>query len=65
MILTPGLKQYMRDEPEIGEGLKKKSVMGRLGNPEEIAEAVVFFCSDRASYINAQLISVDGGRVLA
>ncbi len=65
VILTPGLEQYMKDEPEIGEGLKKKSVLGRLGKPEEIAEAVVFFCSDRASYINGQLISVDGGRVLA
>ena len=65
VILTPGITKYMQDEPEIGEGLKKKSVMGRLGKPEEIAEAVVFFCSDRASYINGQLISVDGGRMLA
>ncbi len=65
VILTPGLEQYMKDEPEIGEGLKKRSILGRLGKPEEIAEAVVFFCSDRASYINGQLISVDGGRALA
>ena len=65
VILTPGIRKYMEDEPEIGEGLKKKSVMGRLGKPGEIAEAVVFFCSDRASYISGQLISVDGGRALA
>lgn len=64
VILTPGIKKYMEEEPEIGEGLKKRSVMGRLGKPEEIAEAVVFFCSDRASYISGQLISVDGGRAL-
>ena len=37
------------------------SVMNRLGEPEEIAEAVTFLSSDRASFITGQLLSVDGG----
>jgi 3-oxoacyl-[acyl-carrier protein] reductase len=34
---------------------------GRPGKPEEVAELAAFLCSDRASYINAQNIVVDGG----
>jgi 3-oxoacyl-[acyl-carrier protein] reductase len=36
-------------------------LLGRAGNPEEIAELVAFLTSDRASYINAQAIHIDGG----
>mgnify|MGYP003123401194 FL=1 len=45
----------------MAEGLKRAAAMNRLGEPEEIAEAVVFLCSDRASFITGQLLSVDGG----
>jgi 3-oxoacyl-[acyl-carrier protein] reductase len=34
----------------------------RLGAPEEIARAVVFFISDDSSYVTGQTISVDGGK---
>jgi NAD(P)-dependent dehydrogenase (short-subunit alcohol dehydrogenase family) len=61
VIRTPGIEKYMEEQPRIAQGLLKSSVMDRLGEPEEIAEAVVFFCSDRASFITGQLLSVDGG----
>ncbi|MEO0924630.1 MAG: SDR family oxidoreductase [Cyanobacteria bacterium J06643_13] len=35
--------------------------MNRPGNPQEIAQAVVWLCSDRASYITGQTLAVDGG----
>jgi len=37
--------------------------LGRAADPQEIAEAIVFLASDRASYLNGAVIPVDGGRV--
>lgn len=61
VIRTPGVEQYFGEQPKIAEGLKKAAVMGRIGEPEEIAAAVVFLCSDQASFITGQILSVDGG----
>jgi len=61
VIRTPGVEQYFEEQPQMAEGLKRAAAMNRLGEPEEIAEAVVFLCSDRASFITGQLLSVDGG----
>jgi NAD(P)-dependent dehydrogenase (short-subunit alcohol dehydrogenase family) len=37
--------------------------MGRVGTPEEIAEAVVWLCSDAASFVTGHTMTVDGGHV--
>lgn len=61
VIRTPGLERHFKEQPQVEEQLKAASVVGRLGEPNDIAEAVVFLCSDRASFITGQLLSVDGG----
>lgn len=42
---------------------REHTILGRLGKPEEIAEAVTFLSSDRASFVTGQTLTVDGGRI--
>lgn len=46
----------------IFEGMAQESPMQRIAEPKEIAEAIAFLASDRASYINGINVPVDGGR---
>ena len=49
-----------RDSRHIGRD-PGRMVVGRIGTPEEIANAVVWLCSDDASFVNGVLLSLDGG----
>jgi 3-oxoacyl-[acyl-carrier protein] reductase len=41
----------------------RKNALGRMGKPEELANATVFLCSERASYITGVSLNLDGGRL--
>jgi NAD(P)-dependent dehydrogenase (short-subunit alcohol dehydrogenase family) len=47
--------------PQMADMVKETNPMGRDGEPEEVAEAVVWLCSDAASYVNGHAMSIDGG----
>lgn len=59
-VRTPMIEAMLAD-PETAAGRAAVVPMGRVGRPEEIAEACVFLLSDRASYVNAAALKVDGG----
>src|SRR4051812_12443215 len=48
-------------QTEALEGMLKLVPMGRYGRPEEIADAVLWLCSDASSFVTGQSVSVDGG----
>lgn len=62
-IDTPMLQGYMGLGPAVEKAIKAGQPGGRLGLPEEIAEAVVWLCSDRASFVTGTPMLVDGGAV--
>jgi NAD(P)-dependent dehydrogenase (short-subunit alcohol dehydrogenase family) len=65
-VVSPGFTLTTRNEkaygdPDIAAGRRRLVPSGRIGESLDMANAIVFLASDRASYINAQEILVDGG----
>lgn len=62
---TEGLKQELgvKSEEEARRLAARKNSLNRFGKPEELANATVFLCSERASYITGVSLNLDGGRL--
>ncbi len=61
VIQTPMVENVINAQPELTEGLLMLEPIGRLGQPEEIAETVVWLCSDAASFVTGHAMASDGG----
>ena len=62
-IETPMTGAHTSANPDLEAWMKKVQPMGRLGTAEEVAEAVVWLCSDRASFTTGHALLMDGGLV--
>lgn len=66
-VIAPGFIDTNMTEilkPEIKADILKSIPVGKIGSPEDIANAVLFFASDTSAYITGQVLAVDGGMTM-
>jgi NAD(P)-dependent dehydrogenase (short-subunit alcohol dehydrogenase family) len=64
VIQTPMVDRLAAARPGIVDALLAVKPMGRLGTPDEVAAAIVWLCSDAASFTTGHALTVDGGYVV-
>ncbi len=60
IIDTPMVRRLISGREGYESSISSRQPVGRLGNPQEIAEAVVWLCSDAASFVTGHAMAVDG-----
>lgn len=50
--------------PEVLDRARERSVLGRLGDPQDVANVVVFLCSEQARHVTGAVVPIDGGYML-
>jgi NAD(P)-dependent dehydrogenase (short-subunit alcohol dehydrogenase family) len=60
-VRTPMLRAFVGGDDEILERMGRRAPLARLGEPVEIAEAIVWLLSDAARYVTGECLAADGG----
>lgn len=63
-VINERARSQGKKPEEVREEMMRKTPLGRLGRPEDVAAAVLFLLSEEAEYITGQSLTVDGGRSL-
>ena len=61
VVRTEGIEKYLATDERHEARFLRGIAMNRLANPSELAEVVIWLCSDKSSYVTGQSLSVDGG----
>jgi 3-oxoacyl-[acyl-carrier protein] reductase len=61
VILTPMLKDFTDEELE---AIRQETPLGLLGQPEDVAELIVYLASERAGFMTGQILGINGGLVI-
>lgn len=61
VIATQMIRDFVGEIPEVEQAMTVMQPVNRMGRPEEIADAVLWLCSEEASFVTGANISVDGG----
>jgi NAD(P)-dependent dehydrogenase (short-subunit alcohol dehydrogenase family) len=64
-LIETRLSAALTSSPEIVRRITERTAVGRVGQPDEIAGAALFFASDAASYVTGQTLAVDGGLTIS
>jgi meso-butanediol dehydrogenase / (S,S)-butanediol dehydrogenase / diacetyl reductase len=64
-IETPWVRRLVDDAGESLDALRARQLLGRLGTPEEIADAILYLASEAAAFLTGTLLTVDGGLTAA
>ena len=64
IIKTPMMDRFTGGTPEGRERVIAQEPIGRMGKPEAIAAAVLWLCSDAASFVTGAAMVVDGGQTV-
>ena len=62
-VIKTRLSEELWKEPAVGEAVAKRTALGRLGEPEDVAGAVLYLASDASSYVTGETIVIGGGSV--
>jgi dehydrogenase/reductase SDR family member 4 len=62
-LIETRFSEALWKNPEILDGYLESTPLGRAGQPEEVGGAVVYLCSDAASYVTGQTLLLDGGHL--
>lgn len=63
VIKTPMIDRFTGKNKEVEKQFENMEPIGRFGQPEEVAEAVIWLCSDASSFVTGHSLAVDGGWV--
>lgn len=63
VIRTPMIDRFTGKQKEVEQQFESMEPIGRMGEPDEVASAVIYLCSDEASFITGHSMVVDGGWV--